>query len=730
VSVDSTTEGAPPPLLAAAEDASLLRDYWRSLRRICMIVVLLATPGVFVWLYVHAEMSLFWSLVLTVLSATAVRGLLDVFFPRVIPWPSLFGTDDERLREEDALGRRRLYFWTRKLRLAMFIGIVVTITWLFRGGSWDGNASYLWGQLGNLKDPQLLQTLIILPIFFLANFLLFFGPMMMMGISQMRGLEPGDADFGVKLADIRGQKEAKDEINKVVTLWQSGEQFMAAGGKRERGVLFLGPPGTGKTMLAKAIATGFNSPIVMMPGSGFAQTFIGMDVIIVRYMARKARKLAAKWGGSCIIFIDEIDAVGLRRNALVGGGGGSIASQVPGGGSIAPQIPGGGMFGGMGQMGLQSLLVVMDGIDNPPFFRRVFTNKINTYLDASFIVPRRLFNRSLRIPRAKPTGNQIYFVGATNVPLGVLDPALTRPGRMGRHIYFRTPTKRDRQDIFDLYLNKIAHEPELDTEHSREELARVTNGYSPASIEQVCNLALMYAQHSGRQRFGRDDLLEAMVTVEAGTALGWGYERDEEKLATAIHEAGHAVCSFLYMKGTESTRLSIRRRGATGGHHQAVDVEERVFKFKGDLFDDLVWTLGAYAAEHVFYGENTQGVGGDLGFVSGLAGTMVGRWGMTPRNLGHDKRFETIGRRLLAAAGPGDIPLPPMKQKDEAIIVGQAYVTAWNAIRHNQIGVRKIAEALVRAEELYGDDVVKLLSSVGLEAPEIDYAVEESWPVM
>ncbi len=711
---------APPMRLASTEEANVLRDHWRSLRRLCSMAVAIGTPAVFVWLHVHVGMGLGWSLVVTFIAAVAVRGGLELFFQRVMPWPSLFGTDDPALSEQDALGRRRLYFWSRKLRLVAFVLALITIVWLIRGGAWDDNAGHLWHQLGRLGNPSVWQQLIILPLFFVANFLLFFGPMMMMGVSQMRGLEPGDADFGVKLGDVRGQAEAKDEINKVVTLWQSGEQFMAAGGKRERGVLFLGPPGTGKTMLAKAIATGFNSPIVMMPGSGFAQTFIGMDVIIVRYMARKARRLAAKWGGSCIIFIDEIDAVGLRRNALVGGGGGSIA----------PQIPGGGMFGGMGQMGLQSLLVVMDGIDNPPFFRRVMTNKINTYLDASFIVPRRLANRSLRIPRAKPTGNQIYFVGATNVPLEVLDPALTRPGRMGRHIYFRTPTKRDRLDIFNLYLGKIAHEPELDTDHSREELARVTRNYSPADIEQVCNLALMYAQHSGRATFGRDDILEAMVTVEAGTALGWGYEREEEKLATAIHEAGHAVCSYLYAKGTEGTRLSIRRRGATGGHYQWADTEERVFRFKGELYENLITTLGAYAAEHVFYKENTMGVGGDLGSVSGLAGTMVGRWGMTPHNLGHEKQFESIGRRLLAVAGPGDIPLPPQKQRDEAIIVGQAFVTAWNAIRHNEMGVRKIAEALVRAEELYGDDVVKLLSSAGLEAPEIDYDAEVSWPVL
>src|SRR5260370_28637644 len=146
-----------------------------------------------------------------------------------------------------------------------------------------------------------------------ANFLIFMGPMLMMGISQIRGYEPGDAQWGVKLDDVRGQAEAKEEVRRIVTLWQSGEAFERAGGKRERGLLFLGAPGTGKTMLAKALATGFNSPFVSIPGSGFAQTFIGIDAIIVRLLPRQAKKPARKWGGQCSGLVAEGNSVGLLR---------------------------------------------------------------------------------------------------------------------------------------------------------------------------------------------------------------------------------------------------------------------------------------------------------------------------------------------------------------------------------------------------------------------------------
>ena len=144
----------------------------------------------------------------------------------------------------------------------------------------------------------------------------------------------------------------------------------------------------------------------------------------------------------------------------------------------------------------------MDGIDNPPFFRRFLTNRINTLLDAIYVVPRRLGRVSLRLPKPRPLGAQIYFIGATNVPFERLDPALTRPGRMGRHVWFRTPTKEDRKDIFALYLDKVSHDPDLDTPARRDEIARITNGYSPAMIEQICSMALTNAHHEGQRRSG------------------------------------------------------------------------------------------------------------------------------------------------------------------------------------------------------------------------------------
>jgi ATPase family associated with various cellular activities (AAA) len=309
---------------------------WRRLIRTATAVAVLTSPVVYFFFHEQVGISRLYSLFWTFIAVIAFRGLMDIIVRRFIPWPSLFGSDEPEAREDDVVNRRRAWYWGKRYRLVVWIVGIITFFWIIRllipGGdtSWISTITEPWEALEPiLTNPSMLLYAVIFPLFFIMNFAILLGPMMLMGITQMQGFEPGDAEWGVKLDDVRGQAEAKEEVRRVVSIWQSGEAFEAAGGKRERGLLFLGAPGTGKTMLSKAIATGFNCPFVSMPGSGFAQTFMGMDVIIVRYLAWKAKKLARKWGGQCIVFIDEIDAVGRRRSALGDGGMGGFATPMP-----------------------------------------------------------------------------------------------------------------------------------------------------------------------------------------------------------------------------------------------------------------------------------------------------------------------------------------------------------------------------------------------------------------
>jgi ATP-dependent Zn protease len=323
---------------------------------------------------------------------------------------------------------------------------------------------------------------------------------------------------------------------------------------------------------------------------------------------------------------------------------------------------------------------------------------------------------------------------------------------MGRHIWFRTPTKDDRVDIFDLYLAKVAHEPDLDTPRRRDELARITSGYSPAMIEQCCSMALTIAHAEGRRTFGWGDLVEAMTTVETGTAQNIEYIAEETR-AVAIHEAGHAAAGHVYLeKDMLSTRLSIRKRGGSLGHYQSMEKDERFSHFRHQVMGSLIMTLGAMASEHVFYGENSQGVSGDVAAATATAAAMVGMWAMGPDPVHINgaldeaeeservtERLERIGAAIMnrsSASGPMmPDPLASIlgdreKHRAAARVLGQAYVTAYALMASNREAIERIADTLVERKEMHGDEVVELLSGVGLERPKIDLMDEKTWPTV
>jgi ATP-dependent Zn protease len=273
-------------------------------------------------------------------------------------------------------------------------------------------------------------------------------------------------------------------------------------------------------------------------------------------------------------------------------------------------------------------------------------------------------------------------------------------------------------------------------------------------IEQVCSMALTYAHHDGRERFTWEDIIEAMTVVEAGTAINVQYVPEETR-AVAIHEAGHAAAAHVHLKRAESSRLSIRMRGGALGHHQALEKEERFSSWQDEEIARLVWTLGAMAAERVFYDKTTTGVGGDIQSATGRAAWMVGACGMAPDPLDLPqgfadetaeetrerimKRFERIGLQIMNRTGGGGMfdhdPISGVlsdrdKRAMAAQILGQAYVQAYNLIVENKEAVSGIADTLVERREILGDELLDTLNRANLRKPEIDLTQESAWPRM
>ena len=371
------------------------------------------------------------------------------------------------------------------------------------------------------------------------------------------------AKIGITWNDVIGMDEAKQEALEVVNLITDRAALHKIGGKILKGLLMLGPPGCGKTYLAKAIATEAKLPFISMSGSEFVEMFVGVGAGRIRSLFKKARHLAELDGG-CLIFIDELDALGTARGLERGGGGGQAEHNQT----------------------LNQLLVEMDGL--------------------------------------KEKDLNIVIIGATNAPENILDVALLRPGRFDRKIYVDKPNLEDRQKLFTYYLKDVEYDAAT---IKVDRLARICVGYSPADIANIIKEAALIAIRNKKQVITDKEIDDARERIALGIKRRFKYGA-EEKLQTAYHEAGHAITTYLLVPKKDVFKVTITPRGHTGGATWVPQREEILIENRNQLLDEIKISLGSYAAEKLKLGFTTAGVTGDFNTAFSTAHNMVWRFGM------------------------------------------------------------------------------------------------------
>jgi ATP-dependent Zn protease len=401
---------------------------------------------------------------------------------------------------------------------------------------------------------------------------------------------------GVSFADYRGQPELLEQARQIVKLLRGVTVFEEAGGEPLNGLLLEGPPGTGKTWMAQAIRTEAGVPFFFIDASSLQSMFIGIAPLKVSNLYRKARRAARDYG-ACIVFIDEIDAVGSRGGVSSGK---SDDFRNPDGSpfrAVTNRLPV--FFGGgnISQMGLLStLLIEMSGFS----------------LEHGWMARKKrwFYMTFLRRKPPKPE-KRILTIGATN-RIGALDPALLRPGRFDKKIHVDAPDMEGRRDIIEYYLSKMAHDDTMDPLI----LAAETPNYTPADIKYLLNEALRNALFDGRTYMTYDDFARAQPENEHGLRQPIKTMTAQDKYRVAAHETGHAIGVRLFLPQFRIARATIIPQGQALGYVQwqpAVEEYDNIMTHDY-LLNRLRVGVGGKAAEIEFGGEGAQtlGVGGDF----------------------------------------------------------------------------------------------------------------------
>ncbi|MGD0392436.1 MAG: AAA family ATPase [Acidimicrobiales bacterium] len=469
--------------------------------------------------------------------------------------------------------------------------------------------------------------------------------------------------------DVRGSDGLVEEVTKTLNLFLAHRTFAEQmGGSPRKAILFEGPPGTGKTYMAKAMAAEAGVPFLFVSSSAFQSMFYGQTNRKIRAYFKALRRHARREGGA-IGFIEELDAIGAAR-----GNGQRQGEGVPG--------------------VVNELLIQLQSFEQTPASLRLkgtFIDAINAWLPAQ---------RRLRKPQHVPAN--VLVIGATNRAAD-LDPALLRPGRFDRNIYFGLPSRSGRRDIIDYYLGKKAHDAELDEPTKRETLAALTLGYSPVMIEHLMDESLVWALRRGATKLSWNDLQQAKMTEEIGLAQPVEYTEAEQR-TIATHEAGHATVAWLVGKGRKLEVLTIVKRKDALGLLSHSEEEERFTKTKSEVRALIDIAFGGMVAEELFFGEPSTGVAGDLQAATLNACQMIGLMGM--------------GTTLISSAAiehPGGIVAKVLSTDDGRSevedLLGEAKASVTRMLEEHRNVVEALRDALLERQELIGEDILEVIRS-------------------
>ncbi|HEX2049777.1 MAG TPA: AAA family ATPase [Actinomycetota bacterium] len=483
--------------------------------------------------------------------------------------------------------------------------------------------------------------------------------------------------------DVRGIDVALEEVTRTLQIFLTYQTFRdELGGNPRRGILFEGRPGTGKTHLAKAMAAEAGVPFFFASAPSFESMFFGMSAYKIRSFFKALRKAARKEGGA-IGFIEEIDAIGGARSGVAPSAFAGMTSD-----RMVSQGGNGGF--------VNELLVQLQSFDTPPFGTRVRNRLVD---GVNLMLP------SGRQLRRKPAPySNVLIIGATN-RADTLDPALLRPGRFDRTLYFDLPSRAGRRDLLDYFLARRAHAHDLDREDLREEFASMTLGYTPAMIEHVLDEALVWAMRDGRRELNWRDVQRARLSEEIGLAAPVAYT-ERERALIATHEGGHAVAAYLCASQRKLEVLSIIKRRQALGLLAHSDTEERFTRSRSELEATLKIALAGMAAEELFFGESGTGPSSDLTAATTLAAQMVGAFGMGQSLVSYDA-VETGSHgspNLVAKVLSND---DTRREVDEILTRHKDRVAY--LLEQNRDLVESLRDALLEHEELLGDEILAVI---------------------